>query len=83
MNINASIIDQQVRKLAEECAQQLDDELGINQEEKQRTTAFVLLTVRTVMDLTTDKAFECLTEGGDDYGIDASTFPMCRTTSSW
>ena len=71
MNINASIIDQQVRKLAEECAQQLVDELGINQEEKQRTTAFVLLTVQTVLDLTTDKAFECLTEGGDDFGIDA------------
>jgi AIPR protein len=71
MNINASIIDQQVRKLAEECAKQLADELGINQEEKQRTTAFVLLTAKTVMDLVTDKAFECLTEGGDDFGVDA------------
>jgi AIPR protein len=72
MSINVGIIDQRVRKLAEDLAGDLDAELGIkNDEDKKRSVAFVFLCVKTFLDLGDDEAFECLTEGGGDFGIDA------------
>jgi hypothetical protein len=72
MNINVSIIDQQVRALAETLAPRLADELSIkNDEHKARSAAFVLLTLKTLLDLSQDEAFDCLTEGGSDFGVDA------------
>lgn len=72
MNINASIIDQQVRALAETLAPRLADELNIkNDEHKARSAAFVLLTLKSLLDLSQDEAFDCLTEGGSDFGVDA------------
>ncbi|MCM2275163.1 MAG: AIPR family protein, partial [Candidatus Didemnitutus sp.] len=72
MNINVSIIDQQVRALAETMAARFADELNIkNDEHKARSAAFVLLTLKTLLDLPQDEAFDCLTEGGSDFGVDA------------
>ncbi len=72
MNINVSIIDQQVRALAEAQAQSLADDLGIkNDEQKARSAVFVLLTLKTLLDLSEAEAFDCLTEGGNDFGVDA------------
>ncbi len=72
MNINVSIIDQQVRALAEALAPRFADELNIkNDEHKARSAAFVLLTLKTLLDLSQDEAFDCLTEGGSDFGVDA------------
>src|ERR1700678_1374558 len=65
MDINASIIDQRVRGLAEAHAARLDGD-----EDKRRSAAFVLLCIKTVLDLDDDEAFECLTDGGQDAGID-------------
>ena len=33
--------------------------------------AFVHLCVKTILDLSDDSAFECLTDGGQDFGVDA------------
>ncbi|MDO8842320.1 AIPR family protein, partial [Methanocalculus sp.] len=33
--------------------------------------AFIHLCVKTILDLSDDEAFECLTDGGQDFGIDA------------
>jgi len=72
MNINAGIIDQRVRKLAEDLAVEFEARLNIkNDETKQRSTAFVFLVVKTVLDLSDEEALDCLTEGGNDFGIDA------------
>jgi len=72
MNINVSIIDQQVRALADAQIQQLADDLNIkNDENKARSAAYVLLTLKTLLDLPEDEAFDCLTEGGNDFGVDA------------
>ncbi len=72
MSINIGIIDQRVRKLAEDLAVEFETRLNIkNDEPKQRSTAFVFLVVKTVLDLPDEEALDCLTEGGNDFGVDA------------
>lgn len=71
MNINASIIDQRLAAVQEEICQRAADELRITQEERLRSLAFVYLCVRTMLDLDETEAFDCLTEGGGDFGVDA------------
>lgn len=66
MDINASIIDQRVRGIVESSGERLQGD-----EDKRRSAAFVLLCVKTVLDFDDDEAFECLTDGGQDAGIDA------------
>lgn len=72
MNINASIIDQQAGGLAERLKAQLDEALDkrLNTTAR-RSAAFVLLCVKTLLDLTEDEALDRLTEGGNDFGVDA------------
>lgn len=72
MNINASIIDQQVRALVERLKIEIEDKAKFkNDENKLRSAAFVVLVVKTILDLTEEEAIECLTEGGGDFGVDA------------
>lgn len=72
MNINASIIDQQVRALAERQKDAIEEKANFkNDENKLRSAAFVVLVVKTLLDLPEDEAIECLTEGGGDFGVDA------------
>jgi hypothetical protein len=72
MSINTGIVDQRARKLGEELATEFDSRLNIrNDEIKQRSTAFVFLVVKTVLDLPDEEALDCLTEGGNDFGVDA------------
>lgn len=71
MNINAAIIDQRVNALKEEIRQNAQDMLNINQDEKLKSLAFVYLTVKTVLDISYEESFDCLTEGGGDFGVDA------------
>jgi len=72
MNINVSIIDQRVAKLAGELAGEFDERLNIkNDETKARSTAFVFLMVKTLLDLTDEEALDAITEGGSDFGVDA------------
>ena len=65
-SINVSIIDQQVRQLAEEPALAFAGD-----EDMKRSAAFILLCTRTLLDLDIDEARECMTDGRDDSGIDA------------
>ncbi|MEA2084649.1 MAG: AIPR family protein [Thermodesulfobacteriota bacterium] len=72
MSINVGIIDQRVRKLAEDLDTEFEERLNIkNDENKKRSTAFVFLSVKTVLDLPDEESLDCLTEGGNDFGIDA------------
>lgn len=72
MNINASIIDQRlvgvsqdIRSAALELGRQYNDEGRL------KSLAFVYLCVQTILDLDAEVAFDCLTEGGGDFGVDA------------
>lgn len=71
MNINASIIDQRLNGIQSEIAERAQNELGILDPARLKSLAFVYLCVKTMLDLDLDEAFDCLTEGGGDFGVDA------------
>jgi len=70
MNINASIIDQRLVSITNDIHQRSTEELNIK-EDKLKPLAFVYLCVQTILDLEGDDVFDCLTEGGGDFGVDA------------
>lgn len=72
MSINIGVIDSRVKKLATDLAPELASRLNItNDEPKKQSAAFVYLVTKTVLDLSDPDALDCLTEGGQDFGIDA------------
>jgi hypothetical protein len=71
MNINASIIDQRLRSLIDVIREQAAEELRITDENRLKSLSFVYLCVKTLLDLDDENTFDCLTEGGGDFGIDA------------
>jgi len=66
MDINASIIDQQLTGLLEKYS----DSLPAGDANKRRSAAFVLLCMANCLDIPLEDAFELLTEGGNDAGVD-------------
>ena len=71
MNINASIIDQRLTAVCDEIRDRAKEELRMTDEERLRSLSFIYLCVKTVLDLEVPAAFDCLTEGGGDFGVDA------------
>ncbi len=71
MNIFASIIDQRLESVIESIRQQASEELGIREAGRLQSLAFVYLCVKTILDLDDSSTFDCLTEGGGDFGVDA------------
>lgn len=71
MNINASIIDQRLASVIDAIRLQAAEELGISEAGRLKSLAFVNLCVQTILDLDDDHTFDCLTEGGGDFGVDA------------
>lgn len=65
MDINASFIDQQVRRLATTHHAHFEGD-----EDKRRSMAFVLLCMKTRLDIDDAEALACLTDGGQDADID-------------
>jgi len=68
MNINASIIDQQLTGLLEKKSDWFD-QFG-RDENKKRSAAFVLLCMANSLDISLEESFDLLTEGGNDAGVD-------------
>jgi AIPR protein len=71
MNINASIIDQRLTIIQDEIRERASNELNISSPDKVFSLALVYLCAKTMLDLDDVEAFDCLTEGGGDFGIDA------------
>ncbi len=71
MNINASIIDQRLTSTINMIRQRASAELSVTDENRLKSLAFVYLCAQTLLDLEADDAFDCLTEGGGDFGVDA------------
>lgn len=72
MNLNASIIDQQVRALSETLKSEFASRFNMkNDEAKVRSASFVFLVVKTFLDLSDEEVLDCITEGGNDLGVDA------------
>lgn len=66
MDINASIIDQQLTGLLEKHS----DWLPAGDPNKKRSAAFVLLCIANCLDISLEEAVDLLTEGGNDAGVD-------------
>ncbi|MBG0744436.1 MAG: AIPR family protein [Cylindrospermopsis raciborskii KL1] len=71
MNIEVSIIDQRLVSVVDAICHQARKELGITDQIKLKSLSFVYLCVKTILDLDHEIAFDCLTEGGGDFGVDA------------
>lgn len=71
MNVNASIIDQRLAGVQDDIREQAKNELNIPDGQKLKSLSFVYLCVNTLLDLTPEDTFDCLTEGGGDFGVDA------------
>lgn len=67
MSLNASIIEQRVRKLVEDHR----EALGPGDDDKLRSKAFVLLTTSVMLDISLMEALPLVTDGGHDLAIDA------------
>ena len=70
MSINARIIDQRLEGLAQELRERAESELRVGGD-RLKPLAFVFLCVRTVLLLDDEEAFDALTEGAGDFGVDA------------
>lgn len=66
MNINASIVDQRITGIIEDHPELLPD----GDENKKKSSAFVLLCMSTALGLNLEEAAELITEGGNDAGVD-------------
>ena len=66
MNIDASIVDQQLTGLIDKYANLLSKANTI----KQRATAFVLLCIKYYLDISLEEAVKLLTDGGNDDVVD-------------
>ncbi|HEL4776173.1 MULTISPECIES: AIPR family protein [Stenotrophomonas] len=71
MNLNASIIDQRLAGIQGEIQDRANEELGVKDAGRLKSLAFVFLCVKTMLDLDSEEAFDCLTDGGGDFGVDA------------
>lgn len=71
MNIEASIVDQRLSSIIENIREPAAEQLRISDPTKLKSLAFVYLCVKTVLDLEGEDTFDCLTEGGGDFGVDA------------
>lgn len=71
MDINAAIIDQRLGAIVNDIRQQAAAELQIRDETRLKSLAFTYLCTKTLLDLEPDETFDCLTEGGGDFGVDA------------
>ena len=66
MNINASIVDQRITGIIEDHPEFFPDG-DVN---RKKSSAFVLLCMSAVLELTLEESAELLTEGGNDAGVD-------------
>ena len=71
MNINASIIDQRLESIVDNIQKPAAEELNLIDPVRLKSLAFVYLCVKTILDLEDENTFDCLTEGGGDFGVDA------------
>lgn len=71
MNVNAAIIDQRLSSIVNDIRAKAKDDFNVSDEEKLKSLAFIYFSVKTILDLSDEEAFECITEGGGDFGVDA------------
>ena len=79
MNVNAAIIDQRLSSIVNDIRGRAKDELNIADEVKLKSLGFIYLSVRTILDLSDEEAFDCLTDGPRG----AAVLHHCSHQSDW
>lgn len=67
MDINKHIIDQRVRKLVDDRPEWFE---GSKDERNKISKAFLILSMASSLEMDISEAYSCVTEGGDDAGVD-------------
>ncbi|HFE46237.1 MAG TPA: abortive phage resistance protein, partial [Nannocystis exedens] len=75
MSFASQIIDLHVQALAERHRAEFEGNLGITGDQRVKSAAFVLLAVKTYSNISEEEALDRITEGGNDFGIDAIDHP--------
>lgn len=70
MDVHAGIVEQWVRRIVDTYGARLG-ERGLDSEERRKSNGFCALCVATLLDLEEARAVDCLTDGGQDGGVDA------------
>jgi hypothetical protein len=68
MDINKHIVDQRIRKIIKDYPEKFADD---GDEKKKLSKAFVCLSVASYLNIELEEAFDLITEGGNDAGVDA------------
>lgn len=68
MDINKHIVDQRIRKIANDNSEKF---ASIGDERQKLSKAFVCLSVASYLNIELEEAFDLITEGGNDAGVDA------------
>jgi hypothetical protein len=71
MSFAAQIIDQQVRAVLDQQSDALIERFGAGDRHKLLSAAFLLRVLAVVCEIADEDAFDVITDGGDDLGIDA------------
>jgi len=71
MNINAAIVDQRLSQVVEDIREEAAARLNITDPSRLKSLGFVFLCVKTLLDLESAEALDTLTDGGQDFGVDA------------
>lgn len=67
MDINKHIIDQRIRKIVEDKPEWFE---GIGDERQRVSKSFLILSIASALEMDISEAYNCVTEGGGDAGID-------------
>jgi hypothetical protein len=73
-NLNAALIDQRVNQLINDLRLTLENDFAIfvsADYQRAKSLAFLYLCIHTLLDLERDDILDCLTDGGNDFGVDA------------
>lgn len=71
LSLSTQIIDQRLVGIQDDIREAAREELNVVDADWLKSLAFVYLCVKTMLDLDADEAFDCLTDGGGDFGVDA------------
>lgn len=70
MDVQAGIVEQWVRRIVDEYGTRLAAR-GVDNEDRRKSNAFCALCVAALLELDESRAVDCLTDGGEDGGVDA------------
>ncbi|VAW32710.1 possible abortive infection phage resistance protein [hydrothermal vent metagenome] len=70
MDINKHIIDQRIRKIRDDRPEWFTEDKSEEEKKRNLSKSFLILGIASVLEIDITEAYDCVTEGGGDAGID-------------